>query len=695
MTLLQRIDRMIGFESDNHIAVAFGRERLKSVRDVIHLYYLTILIPFAGFAWFYRDMAVSKIVGAIVLLAIVLRFRHWTLPLPEGATEDVNAVAARLTGFMVVLLSFAQAAFYIAIALAEEAAAPGRLGWAPILALGMLTALVQGAALAGIIFASRAIYLCFVLPQVLAILYLFAEENLLASIAMVILTGVGVFLSEASHRIQLRLFKAQYDAAEALRRMEKTNLDLVDARWQAQNQAETDSLTGVTSRFAFIRAVEARLESGQCGLLAVIDLDRFKPINDLYGHHAGDVVLRHVARRLQRSLPHRAVVGRLGGDEFAIFVEGGPHPEDLAELVSLCDHALEQVRKPMRLSSALVSIGGTAGACVLGTEADDVGRALRDADAALYVAKREGLSATRLFDDAIRDEKNWILAIEAELMKGGSIGQLSLVYQPIRNLRTHELSSLEALARWHHPTFGEIPPAQFIPAAERLGCIGDITLALLEKALDFAASWDRPTRLSFNLSAAHICCEDAASDLVDLIERKQFPPHRLQFEITETAMLVNFEVARANIDILRAAGCRIALDDFGAGFASLVYLREIKFDKVKIDGSLMRNARDPQGRDMLRGVIKMIEAMKLESVAEYIATPADREMAVELGANFGQGFHLGRPLDEQGVAAQLKQIRNSPPVSIHRLSDRQSEGGNERLARTSDHPFPHAMSRNV
>lgn len=670
MSLLQRIDRIIGFESENRAAAAFGRERIKSVRNVIHLYYLTIITPFVGFAWIYWDQNVAKIFGAVLLLAVVLRFRHWTLPLPKGATEDVNPVAARVTGLMVVVLSLAQAAFYIALAFAEEAAAPGRLGWAPILALGMLTALVQGAALAGIIFASRVIYVCFVLPQVIAVLYLFVEENLLASIAMVVLTGVSLFLSETSHKIQLRLFKAQYDADEALGRMEKSNLELIDARQQAQHQAETDSLTGVRSRFAFIRDIEAKLAGGRCGLLAVIDLDRFKPINDLYGHHAGDVVLRHVARRLQRGLPHQAVVGRLGGDEFGLFVEGGPDTEQLAELVSLCDNALAQVRKPMRLSSALVSIGGTAGARILRSESDDVGRALRDADAALYVAKREGLAATKLFDDEIRDEKNWILAIEAELMKVGSVDQLSLVYQPILNLRTGDLSSFEALARWHHPEFGEISPAQFIPAAERLGRIGEITLALLGKALDFAANWDPPTRLSFNLSAAHICCEGAASDLVELIERKQFPPHRLQFEITETAMLVNFEVARANVDRLREAGCRIALDDFGSGFASLVYLREISFDKVKIDGSLIRNAREPHGRDMLRGVIKMIEAMKLESVAEYIATPDDREMALELGAEFGQGFYLGRPLDERGVNAALAQHRTARANNVHSLAGR-------------------------
>ena len=683
---------MIGFESENQVAAAFGRERIKAVRDVIHLYYLTVLAPFAGFAWIYRDQTVTKVVGAILVFAVVLRFRHWNSPPVVGESEDVNPVAARVTGAMVVLLSTAQAAFYISLGLFEAEQSPGDLGWGPILALGMLTALIQGAALTGIIFASRVIFFCFVLPMVLTLLYLFVGVNLPASIAVVFLTAVSLLLSEASHRIQLRLFKAQYDADQALIGMEKSHLKLISARREAQHQAETDSLTGVRSRFAFIRDVEALLTEGQAGLLAVIDLDRFKPINDIYGHHAGDVVLRHVARRLKRILPDGAIVGRLGGDEFGLFMTGIPSEASLGEMLALCDHALTELRKPMRLASAMVSIGGSAGARILGTDAADVGRALRDADAALYVAKREELDTAKLFDDDIREENDRLHMIEADLMKIGTVEQMSFAYQPILNLRTGELSSLEALARWHHPTYGEISPSLFIPAAERLGRISEITLSLLEAALDFASDWDPPCRLSFNLSAAHVCSEDAARDIVEAIDRSQFPSDRLQFEITETAMLVNFDVARANIEVLREAGCRIVLDDFGAGFASLVYLREIQFDKVKIDGSLVRNAREPEGRDMLRGVIRMIDAMKLECVAECIETLADRETALELGSELGQGFYLGRPLDRQGVLDLLDRYREPQSENIRSLVNRPSDGDDPDRTGRLDRPSSYSLT---
>ena len=667
MRFWHRIDRLIGFSSDNHVADAFSRQRLQAVRSGIHLYYLIILVPYIGYAWFNSDQAVTLAAGAIFLGAIALRFRHWSLPQDPAMTEDVNAVAARMTGLMVVILSTVQAVFYVMIAIAAARASPDTMAWAPVLAVGILAALIQSAILTGIVFASRVIFFVQVLPQVLAVVWFFSSSNLPVTLAIVILSGISFFLSEASHKVQLRLFEAQMNADAALRRMEKTNVELGEARREAQTQAETDRLTGVLSRYAFIQQVHARMQMGQAGMLAIIDLSRFKPINDLYGHSAGDVVLRHVSRRLERALPSGSIVGRLGGDEFGIFVNGSGPAEKLGDLVATCDAALRKVRQPMRLSSALISIGSSAGARLLGLDITDVGRAMLDADAALFAAKRDGLEATVLFDETIREEKDWLKTLEMELLKAKTIDQMTLVYQPIFNLRTGELASLEALARWDHPEFGEISPAIFIPAAERLGRIGDITLALLNKALDFAAEWNPPVRLSFNLSAAHICCENAGREIVDLFADRNFPLDRLQFEITETAMLVNFDMARSNIESLRRAGCRIALDDFGAGFASLVYLREINFDKVKIDGSLIRNAREPQGRQMLSGVIRMFEAMELECVAEYIEHRGDFETALNLGVEFGQGFELGMPLRQSEVSKLLERYRPPSSSNIHSL----------------------------
>lgn len=668
MTFLKRIDTIIGFFDDDPFTAKFSRERIRSVRQTIFVYYLAILLPFAAAAVNFPSELPTRIVGAILLLAVVLRFKHWTRPPPPEESEDMSPRAARLTAMMVVVLSLAQAYFYIALPLSLAARNPDSFGWSQIFGLGLLTGLIQGAALTSVLFASQAIFFCLLFPLVAAALFLFSAGNIFMPLSLAGIVAIAYYLALLSHRAQLGLFRAQFDADEALVRTERANSELIEARRSAQYRAEFDGLTGVRNRYAFMRDIEAQLERGGGGVLAVIDLDRFKPINDHYGHYAGDLVLRFVARRLQRALPKDAVVGRLGGDEFAVFVAGKPAVSDPSELVASCDRALAQLRRPIRLSNAHVSIGGSAGGRIVEAAQIGVAQALQDADSALYVAKREGLETLKLFDDHIRDEAMRLGAIETEMSKRDALDHFSLAYQPIVNLRTGEVASFEALARWNHPKLGEIQPSQFIAIAERNGRIREITIALLGKALTFAKDWEPPCRLSFNLSAAHICGDNAAGEIIALVESSGIQPDRLQFEITETAMLINFDVARRNIEILREAGCRIALDDFGAGFASLVYLREIKFDKVKIDGSLIRGARDTAGRDMLNGVIKMLSAMKLGSVAEYIATEEDHETALLLGAEFGQGYFLGKPMRDTQVSALLEETRQRALEAIERRS---------------------------
>ena len=212
----RRIDRLIGFESDNEIAAKFSRERIKSVRNTIHIYYLTIIAPFIGIAWVTWDQTPTRIMAGILVLAVITRFRHWVLPLPEGASEDVNPVAARVTGFMVVLLSCSQTLFYLSLAFGSIAFNNENMAWLQILSLALLAGLTQGAALTGIVFASRVIFFCFVLPLVAAVLYIYAGNNLPASVAVIVLTVVSLYLAETSHKMQLSLLKAQFDADAAL-----------------------------------------------------------------------------------------------------------------------------------------------------------------------------------------------------------------------------------------------------------------------------------------------------------------------------------------------------------------------------------------------------------------------------------------------------------------------------------------------
>ncbi|WP_375290122.1 putative bifunctional diguanylate cyclase/phosphodiesterase [Qipengyuania sp.] len=656
MGLLKEFDGMIGLHTDNPVADKFSRERVRSIRRFIGFYYLAIIAPFAAVAVDHPDHVATWFMAAVIVLAILFRFRHWFFPAPSEKSEDTSASAARITAAVAIGLTLSQLIFYAA--LSSQNAEPSRHGLF-IVAVGVVAGLTQATALTGVIFAARVIYVGLLAPLLLCIPFVLPLGGMPVAIAFMVLCAISFRLAEASHVTQLNLFGAQFETEDARHRAEEVNEELQRARLEAQSRADTDSLTGLRNRFAFLRDIRSRMERGRAGVLMLIDLDRFKPINDLYGHYAGDIALRFVARRLKRALPAQAIIGRLGGDEFGVYIEFDDALTSRQKVLLLCDAALARSRRPMRISKASMRMGASGGARVIGTELRSVEDALRDADYALYTAKKAGMDTLRLFDDDIRDEALRTASVEAALLALDPETALSLVYQPIVRLDSGELTCFEALARWHDPVLGTVPPMEFIPLAEQKGRIEEFTLVLLRKALHFARTWGGKCELSFNLSAAHICSAGAAAVLVEVVRESGFPADHLQFEITETAMLVNFEAARENVQQLRDAGCRIALDDFGAGFASLVHLREIRFDKVKIDGSLTRAAHTQQGRDMLRGVITMIDAMKLEAVLEYVATCEDLDIARELGAAFGQGFYLGAPYNEDGVLAVLRQCRKA------------------------------------
>ena len=444
----RRIDRLIGFESDNEIAAKFSRERIKSVRNTIHIYYLTIIAPFIGIAWVTWEQTPTRIMAGILVLAVITRFRHWVLPLPEGASEDVNPVAARVTGFMVVLLSCSQTLFYLSLAFGSIAFNNENMAWLQILSLALLAGLTQGAALTGIVFASRVIFFCFVLPLVAAVLYIYAGNNLPASVAVIVLTVVSLYLAETSHKMQLSLFKAQFDADAALVGMERTNLELVDARRTAQRQAEFDNLTGVRNRLAFIHDVEAKLDGGQCGLLAVIDLDRFKEINDSLGHDMGDRLLIEVARRLRAGTRSTDMVARFGGDEFAMLLT--LRDTDDALDVERRLHVLHQsICEKVNLEGITFEIGASVGVAGWPDHGFDSAMILRHADTAMYEAKRQQSGVVwyepELDADAPRRLDLYLSARSA--LEGHD---LYVNYQPKISATTGQITGAEALARWKH-----------------------------------------------------------------------------------------------------------------------------------------------------------------------------------------------------------------------------------------------------
>jgi len=431
--------------------------------------------------------------------------------------------------------------------------------------------------------------------------------------------------------------------AERLAKAEKAKAKLI---------ADTDHLTGLANRRAFLRALTRRAaavaKSGGFAL-GTVDLDGFKPINDTFGHAAGDAVLKEVGRRLAAAAGESALIARTGGDEFALLLPG-VRGEEAARSVGAA--VCKVLQEPFRVEGREFRISGCCGLTLLTPTDCQVEEALVRADTALYRAKQNGRAGVAVFSPEMDEIHRRRKQVETALRQPETRNQIAMVFQPIRDLSTGELRAFEALARWDHPEMGRIPPDQFIPVAEQINVIEEISDILLAGAAAEAKRWASSVRLSFNVSAVQLCTAGSATRILTVLEEARMEPSRLQVEVTETALLVDFEVARRNLQQLREAGARIVLDDFGAGHASISYLREMQFDGIKLDGSLVAAVADSlRGRRLLKGVLDLCASMGLPCVAEHIESDEQVALLRELGCRDGQGFILSPPLDPAAAAA--------------------------------------------
>lgn len=416
-----------------------------------------------------------------------------------------------------------------------------------------------------------------------------------------------------------------------------------EAERSAREQALTDPLTGIANRRAFIRALEAHVSMEVRDVaVASIDLDGFKPINDVFGHAVGDAALSCIATRLVNVFGDKCLVARMGGDEFAVLWLG---KGAWIEAARATPRLLSTINEPIATAGRTLRMAGCVGMATGDGPGYDPGVLLSQADTALYHAKARGSGKSANFSEELLRGKERLIAIENALRDGTVLRDLELAYQPIRVAQSGELVAFEALSRWTCPTLGNVGPGEFIPVAEQTNTISPLTERSLELAAACAGDWPEAIALSFNVSAVYLCAEDAAERILSILRTARFPADRMQLEVTETAVLTEFDVPRKNLAALRAAGARIALDDFGAGNASISYLREMNFDAVKFDGSLIAEvASDPRRQRLLRGLIKLCHSLGASSTAEHVATSEDLAQVRALGCDNVQGYHVGKPM---------------------------------------------------
>jgi diguanylate cyclase (GGDEF)-like protein len=435
---------------------------------------------------------------------------------------------------------------------------------------------------------------------------------------------------------------------------QQVSLALSDAQaLEAIEEAYHDPLTGLPSRALFIQRLERVLESGAQATVLFIDLDRFKAVNDSLGHAAGDELLNAVAGRLRGRLRSEDQAARLGGDEFAVLVPDVP----LAVVTAIAQRIIDVLGKPFRISGRDVLIGASVG--IASGQAPDVGATelLGDADVAMYRAKKSGAGKIMVFEPSMQADALEQLSLSSDLQRALAGGELDLHYQPMVNLRTHRPTALEALVRWRHPCRGLVPPATFVPLAERSGLIVELGRWVLRRSLARAAGWSREhpdIAVSVNVSARQIVDPGFTADVELLLTSASIPPQMLILELTETALVTNLDAALSVVHDLKDLGTRLALDDFGTGYSSLSHLRRFPVDLLKIDGSFMRTMfSDPREETLVRAVLGLGRSLQIPTVAEGIETPAQLAMLRSNDCELGQGYLLGRPMGDQKLSDYL------------------------------------------
>lgn len=381
----------------------------------------------------------------------------------------------------------------------------------------------------------------------------------------------------------------------------------------------------------------------------LVDLDRFKLVNDTLGHGVGDELLCEVAARLEKVAPSRQV-GRLGGDEFAIVLTGD---HKRACLAALAEEIIAALSAPYRIGHADLNVGATIGIAIATTDEVSQEGLIRSADLALYSAKSEGRGSFHFFSPCMAEKAAANRALESDLRSALKNGELGLAYQPIVDALSHKVLAREALLRWTHPIRGEVPPDLFVPVIEDAGLIGHIGNWVLREACREAAGWSDEARVAVNVSSAQLAAGPGLINHVVLaLSASGLSAERLELELTESIFLAGDSATRATLDGLRALGVRLVLDDFGMGYSSYTCLTNGEFSKIKIDRAFTATAAEPgppPERAIVESILTLARGLHLEVTAEGIETEEQAALMVGLGCGQLQGYLFGRPSPPQTI----------------------------------------------
>lgn len=432
-----------------------------------------------------------------------------------------------------------------------------------------------------------------------------------------------------------------------VRQLSKAQAATEAARKVAQMLAHKDSLTGLANRRTFIEEIRDRIAGGRHFAVLMIDLDRFRTINQGLGPGIGDLVIKQIAGRLERCVSAGALLARIAGDEFGLILPNGD--DGLAKrAVALAGDILEAVHAPVPLGDMDAEVGASVGIALFPDHGADVDTLTRHADIAMFDVKQNGRGSWRIFSDDIGRDIERRVRLAADARRTVLDGQIEPYFQPIVDIASGNVLSFEVLARWHHPEFGPISPDRFLPLIEQAGLMNQFTALILRRACQAAAQWPASVSIAVNVSADEVCDPTLPSRILSILAELGYPARRLAIEITEQALVRDLATARAVVTELREAGIRVLLDDFGIGYSGLGYLRELQFDCLKIDRSFVASlAEQQESIKIVEAIQALARSLNISTVAEGIEDQATCDRLLEIGCGMGQGWFFAKALPSE------------------------------------------------
>lgn len=476
------------------------------------------------------------------------------------------------------------------------------------------------------------------------------------------LIALAFSLSKGIKKIEINLLGTQEELRSALFELEQKQKKLEDQRNLLDHMAHHDALTGIPNRLLFLEKLRTLLEitrrTGEQLAVWFLDLDRFKEINDSFGHNIGDMVLQEVAHRLTDAAGN-ASVARLGGDEFALIVE---NIRDRTDAEAVITRFMSSLQHPLFVEHHEIYITCSAGASLFPQEAQSAEALLRNADSAMYHAKDEGKNTYAFYNQEMTRRAYERVTMESALRKALKNEEFVLHYQPQINMLTNKIVGFEALVRWQHSELGLVSPAKFIPIAEETGLIIDIGAWVLETACRTLMQWRSEGLevgyMAVNISAKQLLHGQLEYAIPDFLKRIGYPKNALELELTESMIMRNPDYARKIFTRLRTEGIKIAIDDFGTGYSSLAYLKHLPIDTLKIDQSFVRPL--PQSHSdgqIVRSIIHLCQGLGLGIIAEGVETEQQSHFLHQHGCTHAQGYLYAKPLDAAGAKSILSALK--------------------------------------